>query len=235
MMLTQAHFIRDGEAGRVAIVVALLSACLALAACGGRALDDADIRYAAIGASDAFGFGAMPRRNGYVFRIRDALKERDKDVALDNLGVPAANTDLIGRILRLYLASGDEPDLVTVWVGANDVIDGVDVDDFEDALDDILDDLRDDTSAFIAIANVPDLTELPRFLDRPDPNVTLSRIRAFNEVIADLADDYNVPVVDLFAIMFPDELVSGVDGFHPNNEGHRRIADAFLVVIVAEL
>jgi lysophospholipase L1-like esterase len=34
---------------------------------------------------------------------------------------------------------------------------------------------------------------------------------------------------------FEDDLVSDEDGFHPNNEGHRQIADHFLEVILPAL
>jgi lysophospholipase L1-like esterase len=212
-----------------------LSACLALAGCAGGALDDEDILYTAVGASDAVGIGATPLTNGYVYLIRDALEDSGKEVELINLGIPAANTDPIEDAVQAFLQTGAEPSLVTIWVGANDIIDGVDPDDFGDELEEMLSELRDETPAFIAIANVPDLTELPRFVADPDDNVTLERVEAFNEVIESQADSFDLPVVDLFEEDVEDDLVSGVDGFHPNDAGHRRIADEFLQVIGPEL
>src|SRR5919106_1131400 len=109
-----------------------LSACLALAGCAGGALDDEDILYTAVGASDAVGIGATPLTNGYVYLIRDALEDSGKEVELINLGIPAANTDPIEDAVQAFLQTGAEPSLVTIWVGANDIIDGVDPDDFGD-------------------------------------------------------------------------------------------------------
>lgn len=212
-----------------------LFACLALAGCAGGLLDDNEILYTAVGASDAVGIGATPLTNGYVYVIREELESRGKGVELINLGIPAANTDLIEDAVQAFLRTGAQPGLVTIWVGGNDIIDGVEVDDFEDELEDILSALRDETSAFIVIANVPNLTELPRFEADPDDDVTLERVKAFNAAIAQQADSFDVPVVDLFEEDIEDDLISDVDGFHPNDAGHRRIANKFLEVIGPEL
>jgi lysophospholipase L1-like esterase len=87
----------------------------------------------------------------------------------------------------------------------------------------------------IVAANIPDLTELPRFRSTPDDDVTQERIEAFNEIIAEQAEDHEVLLVDLYAEPVDDDLVSDQDGFHPNNRGHRRIADRFLEVILPAL
>ena len=65
--------------------------------------------------------------------------------------------------------------MVTVWVGANVLIDGVDPADFQDNLDDMLDRL-DGTAALVAIADIPDLTGLPQFREDPISTVTAERI-----------------------------------------------------------
>jgi acyl-CoA thioesterase-1 len=192
------------------------------------------ITYVALGASDAAGVGAEPITRGYVFRIADELDERIKEVFLANLGLPDANTEQLDSALDLFFETKVEPDLVTVWTGANDVIEGEDADDFEDALEDIFDRLRDRTDGIIVVANIPDLTQLPRFREEPDEDVTRERIKAFNEAIAEQAKDYDVLLVDLYGRPVDDDLVSE-DGFHPNNQGHQRIADQFLDAILPAL
>jgi acyl-CoA thioesterase I len=193
------------------------------------------ITYLALGASDAAGVGADPITRGYVFRIADELDERVDQAFLANVGVPGANTEQLDQALELFLSSGVEPDLVTVWTGANDVIQGRDTDDFEGDLEDIFERLRDRTDGVIVAANIPDLTELPRFQGDPNDNVTRERIEEFNEAIAAQAEDHDVLLVDLYSEPVEDDLVSDRDGFHPNNEGHRRIADEFLEVILPAL
>jgi acyl-CoA thioesterase I len=193
------------------------------------------IVYLALGASDAAGVGADPITRGYVFRIADELDERVDQAFLANLGVPGANTEQLDQALELFFSSQVEPDLATVWTGANDVIQGRDADDFEGDLDDIFGRLRDRTDGVIVAANIPDLTELPRFRDDPDDDVTRERIEEFNEAIAAQAEDHDVLLVDLYSEPVEDNLVSDRDGFHPNNEGHREIAGRFLEVILPAL
>jgi lysophospholipase L1-like esterase len=138
------------------------------------------IIYLALGASDAAGAGADPITRGYVFRIADEMDERVDQAFLADVGVPGANTEQLDQALELFLSSGVEPDLVTVWTGANDVIQGRDTDDFVGDLEDIFERLRDRTGGVIVAANIPDLTELPRFQGDPNDNVTRERIEEFN-------------------------------------------------------
>ena len=193
------------------------------------------IVYLALGASDAAGVGAEPITRGYVFRIADELDERVDQAFLANLGLPGANTEQLDQALELFLTSEVQPDLVTVWTGANDVIQGRDADDFEADLDDIFGRLRDRTDGVVVAANIPDLTQLPRFQNDPDDDVTRERIEEFNQAIAAQAEDHDVLLVDLYSEPVEDDLVSDRDGFHPNNDGHREIADRFLEVILPAL
>jgi len=210
-----------------AIAVALL-----LAGCAS-APQPGELGYVALGASDAVGIGAIPLRRGYVFRIRDGLESDGRDVELSNLGIPGAEVDDIARIARLAPAA--QPDLVTLWTGANDLIDGDDPDEFAERLGDLLERLRDGTDVLILVGDLPDLSRLPRFTERPSPAVTSARVQAFNEAIREQADDFDVTVVRLSELDMLDELTSDIDGFHPNNEGHRMLAERFLAVIRQEL
>jgi acyl-CoA thioesterase-1 len=206
-----------------------------LGACGGGAtvMETPDrIVYLAIGASDAAGVGAEPLTRGYVFRIADALDERVDQVFLAPLAIPGATAQQLDAALELFLESEIEPNLVTVWTGPNDVIRGEDAGDFEDELTELFERLRDRTDGLVVAGNIPDLTQLPRFRRSPDDDVTRERISAFNEVIAEQADEHDVLLVDLYGEPVEDDLVSDADGFHPNNEGHRRIAEEFLEVIL---
>ena len=208
---------------------------VSLGACAGAPEPPDRIAYLAIGGSDAAGVGAEPITDGYVFLIAEELDQQIDDVSLTPLAIPRANTEQLDAALELLLETRIEPDLVTVWTGANDVIRGVDADDFEDELEDMFARLRERTDGVIVAANIPDLTELPRFREDPDDDVTRERIEAFNEAIEEQAEDYDVLVVDLFGEPVEDDLVSDEDGFHPNDKGHRRIADEFLEVILPAL
>jgi acyl-CoA thioesterase-1 len=188
-----------------------------------------------MGASDAVGIGAFPLDNGYVYRVRDGLKARANTVDLYNLGVSGKRISYI-ESTELPAALIFEPDVVTIWAGPNDVVHGITVEGFEASLIRVLSQLRQSTSAVIVIANVPDMTKVPRFMIDPDSDVTGQRIAAYNDAIARQAAVYSVPVVDLFGGGYAtDWNYVSIDGFHPNNEGHAKIAELFLDVILRYL
>lgn len=191
--------------------------------------------YTAFGASDATGVGAFPLTEGYVFLIKAELDKRIPGVALLNLGIPGARIDLIKEAVRAAAQIGTKANLVTLWTGANDLIRGDSPQRFQEDFLFILHTVKNKISSTIVVANLPDLTALPRFRSKPNANVTIERVRAFNQAIEQEARAAQVPVVDLFAEPLGDDLVSDIDGFHPNDAGHRRIAQLFLAAIVPTL
>jgi lysophospholipase L1-like esterase len=122
-----------------------------------------------------------------------------------------------------------EPDLVTIWVGANDLTAGIDPLQFEEDLHNLLQEF-DGSGATVAIADLPDLTQLPRFQEDPSANVTNERIDAFNQAIAAEAGEHGAVLVQLSDELVEERFVSD-DGFHPNDEGHAAIAEQFLASI----
>jgi len=212
---------------RFAKIFSILLCSIVFFACGD---SSSNIKYVAIGASDAFGIGAVPLTNGYVYQIDDKLAASTGGVDLINLGLPGAETDEFIDI-ELPLAKKANPDLITIWAGPNDLIDGDSVETFDSRLETLLSELVQDTHAFIAIATLPDLTKLPTFISDPDPDVTLARIAGYNSVIISMAAEFGVSVVDLSKFEVTASLISDLDGFHPSNEGHALLADLFLEVI----
>jgi acyl-CoA thioesterase-1 len=82
------------------------------------------------------------------------------------------------------------------------------------------------------VANLPDLTQVPRFRTSPSPTVTAARIDAFNRAIAEEIRSAGASLVDLHASAIRDDLVFDADGFHPTNAGHQEIALQFLRLIL---
>lgn len=218
---------------RFSFVLVVLVYCAGLLACVQVPREKKiEFVYLALGASDATGVGALPLTEGYVYLIKDELDRRLPGVALLNLGVPGARIDLIKEQVRLAVQVGTKADLVTLWTGANDLVHGDGVAKFQEDLRFILQNLRKHVSKVIAVANLPDLTQLPRFRSTPDPAVNRERVSAFNRAIEEEARAVGAPVVDLFAQPVRDDLVFDLDGFHPNDAGHREIARLFLEVIL---
>ncbi len=212
------------------LTVALL--CLGLVACGDNS-SSGEFEYVALGASDATGIGASPLDEGYVPEIQEGLESDGRDVGLLNLGIPGAETDEIQNI-ALPVAASENPELVTVFVGSNDIVRGISLEDFRNDTSEILTTLAQDTDALVVIATIPDLTQLPRFQQEPDADVTVERIASFNAVIIDEAAKSGAVIVDLASQPIQNFQVSD-DGFHPNDEGHQLIADLFLQTIRANL
>ncbi len=198
---------------------------ISLAACGD---SDGNIEYAALGASDVVGIGASPPSQGYVFEIEDGLDAEPMCDGADvtPLGIPGAKA---GDIENVSSPAAKElnPDLVTLWTGANDLVSGDSVEGFEEELNQILIDM-DETQAQVFVANLPQLTQLPTFLESPDPDVTTARVDAYNAAIARQAAAHGAVLVDLFSGLGTDQTLVSGDGFHPNDAGHKAIAQLFL-------
>ena len=195
----------------------------------------AQLVYVAMGASDAVGIGAFPLSNGYVYKIRDGLQGRADEVILYNLGVSGVHVSYLEEI-ELPTALARQPDVVTIWTGPNDLIHGTPAADFERSLSSVFAQLRRQTGAFLVMANVPDLMKLPRFLLQPDPDVTMARILAFNDAILRQTAAYRIPLIDLFAGDYAAEWeYVSLDGFHPSNKGHAKLAALYLDMILPGL
>ena len=199
--------------------------CLFLAACGGSKEKPIEYIYLAFGASDATGVGAVPLTDGYVYLIARELDRQMHGVFLVNLGVPGARIDLIKDQASVAKELGTKAHAVTLWTGANDLVNGDDPNTFQEQLRGLLRIVTQDLSRTLVVVNLPDLTMLSRFRTSPSPSVTPARIEAFNRAIAEETRSAGGALVDLHASPIRDELVFDVDGFHPTTAGHQEIAN----------
>lgn len=185
----------------------------------------AKLTYVAIGASDTYGIGADdPETQNWPADLSTLL---GRQVHLINLGVP--NIDVHAALgVELPIALDAHPDLVTVWLAVNDLADNVPVTSYAHDLDLLLARLRSAAPhARIAVANVPDLTLLPRF---SSSNVQLLRaqILAYNNVIASIVARHSALLVNLYQsdLAQHPEYISN-DGFHPSTIGYTQVAQLF--------
>ena len=208
-----------------------------LAGCGGGGSSGGGSRgplaYTALGASDAVGVGAVPTSNGYVPRLADELRVAGFDVTLRNLGINGARVgDLIDDELPEALTTN--PDVVTIWTGANDLIGGDDPGAFALELASLLAQLTAGTEARIYVGDLPDLTQAPLFRDGSDPDVTKARVDAYNQRIHEAVADAGCVLVLLSTVELTDDL-TWIDGFHPSNEGHAVLAEIYWSEIASDL
>lgn len=209
----------------------------ALVACGGGGggpvAPPRTLRYTAIGASDAVGIGAFPLSNGYVPRLGARMGTLASNVVVANLGRNGWEVDEMVAV-QLPEAIASNPDVVTVWTGSNDLIAGANPDAFAASLGQLLGGLAQQTDALVCVADLVDLSQAPAFRNQPDPDVTPERVAAFNARIRAAVSAHGAVLVELSALPFDDDLF-WIDGFHPNDDGHAAIADAFWASIAARL
>lgn len=187
------------------------------------------VTYVALGASDAVGVGtAQPGSQGYVPLIAAHLPAGSHLVDLGISGIRLHEA----LIQELPLALNTSPNLITIWLVANDFVGGVPYTSYMRDLNTLLQQLRAGTHARIVMANLPDLTHLPAFanLTSAQKATMLAAIQKWNAGIAAAATRYNVTLVDLFShqsqLTAHPEYVSG-DGFHPSTAGYAQLASYF--------
>ncbi len=186
------------------------------------------ITYVAIGASDTFGIGTYdPYDDNWPTDLAALLGP--SHIHLINLGIPGITThDALS--LELPVALDSHADLITIWLGVNDIVAMVPAKSYASDLDTLLNRLRANSPhARIAIANIPDLTLLP-FFANVDPQVLTRQIQVYNTVIASATRQYQAIPVDLtqqnYNLQAHPEYISG-DGLHPTDIGYQQLAKIF--------
>ena len=181
----------------------------------------------AIGASDTFGIGTSdPYTQNWPTDLAEKLSQK---IHLINLGIPGITLhDALN--LELPVALDSHPELITIWLGVNDIADHVSINSYSHDLDFMLKRLRSHaSSARILIANIPDLTLLPYFTSY-NQQILHQSIEEFNATIARLAQQQHAILVDLsqqnYNLKDHPEYISN-DGLHPTDLGYLQVAELF--------
>ncbi len=182
--------------------------------------------FVAIGASETFGTGAdFPDRQNWPADLRAQLPPGTQVI---NLGIPGvtAHEALQGELPE---AMDSNPNIVTVWLGTNDIIQDVPLDQYQQDLDAILTKLDTLPHIHVAVANLANLTLLPRF-SSDDQTALKQQVSEWNDVIAQEITTHNAILVDIYG--HTDELTShpeylSPDGLHPSTQGYQQIANLF--------
>lgn len=175
--------------------------------------------YLALGDSTGAGVGA--KRGGYAVRLYSRIERTRPGSQFVNLCAPAtATADLLsGQVKRVGEA---RPTLVTLGVGANDLIRGVPAEKFARVFEEIVVRLRQQTDAPIVVMNIPDMSLAPAVPPYMRDSAR-HHIHLYNERIAGIAGHYDLPVVDLFGrsseFSSHPEFFSP-DGLHPSDAGY---------------
>lgn len=183
------------------------------------------VRYVALGDSTGAGVGA--RNGGYVARIFKNIEAVRSGSTLTNLCVSGATSaDVLNRQLERGVA--EDPNLVTLGIGINDIGHGLELEEFAENYEAILKRLKEGTRATIVVSNLPDISSAPRI----PPTLRSEyqqRIIEFNRKLEEIANRHGVVVFDVFGITHQQlaqhpEYFSA-DGFHPSDPGYELWAE----------
>jgi lysophospholipase L1-like esterase len=182
----------------------------------------AEIRYLALGDSFTIGTGSSPSE-AFPARLAARFRARGRAVSLENLGVNGYTTDdLIAR--ELPRVGPFAPTLVTLAVGANDLVRGGTAERYRAQVRRIL--------AAIAAAGVPaarvvalpqpDWSLSPAAADFGSPRAIAAQIAAYNGILREEATAVGARYVDLFPLMHRQAEAGQIapDGLHPAASAH---------------
>jgi acyl-CoA thioesterase I len=198
---------------------------------GTAAAEDEIVRYVALGDSYTIGTSVAEGE-----RWPNQLVERIGGVELvANLGV---NGYTSGDLIRQQLPRLDEldPELVSVLIGVNDVVQGVPEETYATNVAIILDDLlaRLPASRILCVAT-PDYTVTPQGAAFGDPARQRARIERANEIMREACEERDVPfVAETFEISRAaetDPTLVAPDGLHPSAAQYTMWVDAIIPTV----
>ena len=188
------------------------------------------IRYLALGDSYTIGTGLDDQSQCFpILLARHLTEETGFDVSVVNLGVNGYTTaDLIREELPVARASSAE--LVTVLIGANDVVQGSDEAAYRGRLNQIYGAIQEFGLPMgrVAAISIPNFSALAGAASFGPTDLLRSRISAFNGLARSEAQRHQFGYIDITALHAAAEGLPGwlaADNLHPGPAQHRAIAD----------
>jgi lysophospholipase L1-like esterase len=189
-------------------------------------------RVLALGDSFSIGTGTTPDRSFPAVLAR-IWRDSGRHVDLHNPSVNGYTTDdLIAE--ELPLVASFKPNLVTLLIGANDIVQGCREDRYRAQIALIHQRVRDEgPDARVVALPQPDWSLSPAASGFGDPAVIARTIERFNAIAREEAERAGAAWVDLFALMREQarKHMLAPDGLHPSAEAYAewaRVIDAHL-------
>jgi lysophospholipase L1-like esterase len=196
-------------------------------------VDDASLRYVPLG--DSYTIGTSVRReerwpDQLVARLAEGATPAVRRPALELVGNPAVNgfttRDVIAFELPLLVRL--RPEVVSLLIGTNDVLQGVDESEYRRNLATILDSSQRWAGHRVFGLTSPDYTVTPAGPDYGDPVVRSAELRRRNALFAEVLADRGLAVVDIHDISLEaaaDRSLVAYDGLHPSGRQYARWVD----------
>ena len=225
---------RSRAVGLGALAALVLVACLPAAPSPPVSAGAPRLRYVALGDSYTIGTSVAERE-----RWPNQLVERLPALELvSNLGVNGSTSrDVID--VQLPQLDALRPELISLLIGVNDVVQGVPADTYRANVVGILDDLvRRVGPARILVVTTPDYTVTPAGADYGDPASHAAKIRAWNAVNAELAEARGILVIDIYDLSLragTDRSLLASDGLHPSGTQYALWVDRIVTSVESML
>ncbi|MGE3279371.1 MAG: SGNH/GDSL hydrolase family protein [Candidatus Altimarinota bacterium] len=183
------------------------------------------LRYVALGDSYTIGEGVRLRDRWPKILERNMRKE---GINIRLVANPSRTGWTTKQLLEQELPYVEKhrPHFVTLLIGVNDWVQGVDEDIFRARFVEILERVPPlmTSPARVLIVTIPDYTKTPLGSQFGSPELNEAGIKRFNEIIREEAFKRDVPVVDIFALSQSESQKPGglaEDGLHPSGQQYR--------------
>jgi lysophospholipase L1-like esterase len=193
----------------------------------GYGINPENITYVAMGDSLTSGVGVDNYEKSYPFLIAKKIAAAGNEVVLKNRSFTGAITENLNNSFTAVTIE-DKPDIITLFIGINDIHGHVSKEDFKNNYKRILDLLTQETQAKIYVIGLPAIGS-PDLLLWPYNLYFDFRTREFNEVIKEVAESYKVKYIDLYSPTIEEYKRVGehysTDSFHPSEKGYAEWAE----------
>lgn len=185
------------------------------------------LTYVALGDSLTAGVGADEYSESYPYLLAEYFAGNDYQVTIKKRAIPGAKTsDLLNGLVPTAIR--DNPDIITLLIGVNDIHGQISLEDFRNNYEKILERLSKETKAKIYLINIPYIGANNLLL--PPYNFIFDRrTKQYNKIIAELALKYNLKYIDLYTqtrdLFKKNGLHYAADFFHPSAQGYKIWAD----------
>jgi lysophospholipase L1-like esterase len=198
------------------------------------------MRYVALGDSYTIGtsVAAVERwPNQLVARLAAVAATSGTPSPLELVGNPAVNGFTTRDVIAVELPELERlrPDLVSLLIGTNDVIQGIAEEPYRRNLAAILDAVQAQVPpSRVFGVTTPDYTVTPAGGDYGDPAIQSARLRRYNAIFEGVLSAHGIAIVDIHDISLEaarDRSLIAGDGLHPSGAQYARWVDRIAPVV----
>ncbi len=182
---------------------------------------DQTFKIVAFGDSLTAGYGVKPEES-YPSLLEKELKKENPNIEIVNMGVSGETTT--GGLARVDLIISENPQLVLLGLGANDMFRSIDTEIVKTNLEKMILAFKEKNIPVILLGMRAQIINSNTYK------------KNFNSIYEDLAEKYNLPLVPYFlenVVLVKTLNIS--DGIHPNAAGYEKIVQENVLPVVKKV